>query len=66
MTGGHFCLEVTDTCFNNQDSIGGEGVEVEINETVIVRSKFNRGRILKQLWLFDRIEMLRKLRFVVA
>ena len=32
-----FCSEVTNTWFNSQDFIGGKGVEVEINETVIVR-----------------------------
>ena len=61
-----FCSEVTDTWFNDQDSIRGEGVEVEIDETVIVCRKFNRGRVLKQLWLFGGIEGLSKRRFVVA
>ena len=37
---------MTDTGFNNQESIGGEGVDVEINETLIVR-KFNRGSCTK-------------------
>ena len=41
-----FCWEVTDTWFNNQDSIGSEGVEVEIDETVIVCCKFNWGHVL--------------------
>ena len=58
-----FCLEVTDIWFNNQDSIGVEG---EIDETVTVRHKFNRDRVLKQLWLFGGIERLNKQRFVVA
>ena len=44
-----FCSEVTDTWFNNHDSIGSKGVEVEIDETEIVRRKFNRDRVLKQL-----------------
>ena len=39
---------------------------MEINETVIVRRKFNRGRVLKQLWLISGIEKLNKRRFVVA
>ena len=37
-----FCSEVTGTWFNNQDSIVGEGVKVEIDETQSVHSKFNR------------------------
>ena len=61
-----FCSEVMDTWFNNQDSIGGEGVEVESDETVIVHHKFNWGYVLKQLWLFGGIERLSKQRFVVA
>ena len=59
-----FCLEVMDTWFNNQDSISGKGFEVEIDETVIVRRKFNRGHVLKQLWLFGGIERLNTWRFV--
>ena len=43
-----FCLGMTDTWFNNQDSIGGKGVEVEIDETAIVHHKFNRVCVLKQ------------------
>ena len=61
-----FCSEVTDAWFQNQDSIGGEGVEVEIGETLIVRRKFNGVHALKQLWLFGGIERLSKRRFVVA
>ena len=55
-----FCSEVTDTWFNNQDSFGGEGVEVDIDETLIVCCKFNKGHVLKQLWLFDGVERLNK------
>ena len=61
-----FFSKVTDTWFNKKDSIGGEGVEVEINETLIVHHKFNRGHVLKKLWLFGGIEKLSKQRFVVA
>ena len=61
-----FCSEMTDTWFNNQDSVGGEGIQVEIDETVIVRRKFNRGREQKQLWLFGGIERLSKRRFAFA
>ena len=34
---------------------------MEINKTVIVRGKFNRGRVPKQLWMFGGIEKLNKL-----
>ncbi len=61
-----FFSEVTDTWFNKKDSIGGEGVEAEINETLIVHHKFNRGCVLKQLLLFGGIERLSKRRLVVA
>ena len=39
---------------------------MEIDETLTVRRKFNRGRVLKQLRLFSGIERLSKRRFVVA
>ena len=39
---------------------------MEIDETVIVRRKFNRGRVLKQLGLFGGTERLSKKRFFVT
>jgi ISXO2-like transposase domain len=36
--------------------IGGIGRTVEIDETLIVRRKYNRGRMLKQEWLFGGVE----------
>ena len=36
--------------------IGGEGKCVEIDETLIARRKFNRGRLVEQLWLFGGVE----------
>ena len=60
-----FCSEVTQYWFDNQQSIGGEGVEVEIDETLITHRKYERGRTLKQCWLFGGIERTSKLFFVV-
>lgn len=60
-----FCSEVTDFWFRNQDSIGGPGIVVEIDETLIVRRKYERGRVLSQVWLFGGIERVRKKKFVV-
>jgi hypothetical protein len=36
--------------------IGGKGHVVEIDETLVVRRKYNRGRMLTQEWLFGGIE----------
>ena len=60
-----FCCEVTDYWFANQEAIGGVGVEVEIDETLISRRKYGRGRMRKQIWLFGGIERVSKRRFVV-
>ena len=38
---------------------------VEINETVICRRKYNRGRQVSSIWLFGVLERLSKKRFVV-
>ncbi|GFS07560.1 hydrolase TatD [Elysia marginata] len=38
-----FCSEVTERWFSNQDPIGGVGVEVEVDETLIVQRKYERG-----------------------
>ena len=61
-----FCSEVCCNWFENQEAIGGPGVEVEIDETLIVRRKYGRGRVLNQIWLFGGIERVSKKRFVVA
>lgn len=60
-----FCSEVTEWWFDNQDSIGGEGIEVEIDETLFVKRKYNRGRMPRQLWAFGGIERVSKMCFIV-
>ena len=36
-------------------SIGGEGLSVEIDETINARRKYNKGRISPQCWVFGGI-----------
>ena len=61
-----FCAEVAQYWQKNLKPIGGEGIFVEIDETLIARRKYERGRILKQLWVFGGIERVTKRRFLVA
>ncbi len=46
-----------DVCSNwllrNQVQIGGPGVVVQIDESVIARRKYNRGHAVKERWVFD-------------
>ena len=60
-----FCSEVTDHWLENQDSIGGDGIFVEIDETLLVKRKYERGRGLAQIWVFGGIERVTKKKFVV-
>ena len=60
-----FCSEVTDNWFKKQKPIGGQQICVEIDETLITKRKYNRGRNLEQVWLFGGIERSSKKRFVV-
>ena len=60
-----FCSEVVEFWFKNQDPIGGPGQVVEVDETLIARRKYNRGRVVQQVWLFGGIERVGKKRFVV-
>ena len=49
----------------NQEPIGGQGVEVEIDETLMARRKYNRGRISQQVWVFGGIERESKRKIIV-
>lgn len=52
-----FCRELCVTYFESTERIiGGRGAIVEIDETLIVKRKYNRGRILRAGWLFGGIE----------
>ena len=58
-----FSSEVTDHWFSHPP--GGPNIVVEIDETVICRRKYNRGRQVSSIWLFGGIERVSKKRFVV-
>lgn len=60
-----FCSEVCEYWFENQYAIGGPGVVVEIDETFLVRRKYNRGRKVVQTWLFGGVERETKKFFVL-
>ena len=52
-----YCRELCVYHFETDDSmIGGSGCTVEIDETIIVKRKYNRGRLLRDGWLFGGIE----------
>ena len=60
-----FCSEVTMAWFKNQDSIGGDRVVVEVDETLFTKKKYERGRVLNQVWLFGGIEKFSQKKFIV-
>jgi transposase-like protein len=49
-----FYFECTSIC----GLIGGPNVIVEIDESVIAKRKYNRGRLIKQRWVFGGLERL--------
>ena len=57
--------KVSEYWFNNQEAIGGDGIIVEIDESLVVRRKYNKGRKLVQTWLFGGIERTPKKNIVV-
>ena len=51
-----WCSEVLENWVGHQEPIVGEGIVVEIDESVMVRRKYNRGRPISQVWVFGEIE----------
>ena len=52
-----YCRDLCVYHFENDDHvIGGEGTTVEIDETLAVKRKYNRGRMVRDGWLFGGIE----------
>ena len=60
-----FCSEVCENWLHHQEPIGGENVVVEIDETLMVKRKYNCGRELSQVWLFGGIERVSKKIFII-
>uniref|UniRef100_A0A0L8GD66 ISXO2-like transposase domain-containing protein n=1 Tax=Octopus bimaculoides TaxID=37653 RepID=A0A0L8GD66_OCTBM len=56
------CLHWVENC---RAQIGGPGIAVEIDEAVLVRRKYNRGRLVKTIWLFGGIEHKSKKQFLM-
>ena len=49
----------------NQEPIGGQGAEVDIDETLMVRRKYKRGRILWWVWVFGGVERESKRKIII-
>ena len=60
-----FCAEVAEKWLEDQQPIGGCDVEFEIDESMISRRKYHRGRFLSQVWLFGGVERVSKNKFVI-
>jgi transposase-like protein/ssDNA-binding Zn-finger/Zn-ribbon topoisomerase 1 len=52
-----YCRSVALAFFQDRDleKIGGEGLIVELDETVVAKRKYNRGRLIKETWVFGGI-----------
>lgn len=53
-----FCRDIIFYHYRNdtEHKIGGKGVIVEIDESLVSRRKYNRGRLISQVWMFGGIE----------
>lgn len=51
------CSRYLEATFNK---VGGNGTEVQIDETVINKRKYNKGRLVREKWLFGAIDTVSK------
>ena len=62
-----FCRDIcADHYIKHGSKIGGIGIEVEIDESLLVRRKYNRGRLVSEQWVFGGREVDTLKCFVVA
>ena len=62
-----FCRDVCVSYFlNHPEPIGGEDRVVEIDESLFARRKYNRGRIVKEQWIFGGYDAIDKKGFLVS
>ena len=53
----NFCREVCmEVCVDESTSLGGVGKIVEIDESMFGKRKFNRGKPMKQMWVFGGVQ----------
>uniref|UniRef100_A0A0L8I7B7 ISXO2-like transposase domain-containing protein n=1 Tax=Octopus bimaculoides TaxID=37653 RepID=A0A0L8I7B7_OCTBM len=64
--GGRDCWKLAREVFRGwRERLSEVGIAVEIDETVLVRRKYNRGRLVKTIWLFGGIERESKKKFLI-
>ena len=62
----NYCRDIfTEYFVSNPTIIGGAGIIVEIDECMLVRRKYNRGRLVREQWIFGGYESSSKRSFFV-
>ena len=60
-----FCSEVTLHAVDTQMAIGGPNCKIEIDESLISKRKYHKGRLIKQIWVFGGINRESKKFFII-
>ena len=65
LIGNLFCVIYVQNIIDNPVQLGGPGMTVEIDKSFFTQHKYNRGRMVREQWVFCGIDITTKKCFLI-